>query len=250
MLSALDCFVTTSLVIRASGPQSNTFLDAIPQGTRSLLDIGCGIGLSSHTFARARTDLAIVGIDISPRNIEIAQRLFEEPNLTFRVGDLHDPVAGSPFDVISLIDVYEHIPPDRRDQLHHILSSSLAARGVVVLTCPTPLHQAYLRQQQPEGLQIVDEDITIDHVSRLANDLGASVIHYNIIPMWRRNQYFHAVMERSPSHDRVPPPKRRPISFAKRIVSRLRGGLPEQPEAESVEQRRQRVKQRLGMVVE
>ena len=180
-------------------------LDSIPPRAHSLLDIGCGIGVSSHAVARANGHLQVVAADISPRNIAIAKRLFDDANLSFHVSDMSTIPDGSPFDVISILDVYEHIPSDRRHGFHRVVSQCLKPDGVVVVTCPTPLHQEYLRHYEPGGLQVIDETITLKDILRLADDIDACVTRYEMISMWRQNQYFHAVLQRSPSYESLSP---------------------------------------------
>jgi SAM-dependent methyltransferase len=73
----------------------------IPEGLR-VLDLGCGTGRLLSTLNPTRG----VGIDFSPRMIEIASRT--HPNLEFVVGDIEDPATLAeivgPFDVIFLSD--------------------------------------------------------------------------------------------------------------------------------------------------
>ena len=226
-------------------------LNSIPPGARSILDIGCGIGSSSHAFARANGHLQVVGVDISPRNVEIAKRLFDDTNLSFCVSDMSNIPDGSPFDVISLLDVYEHIPSDRRHGFHRVLSQCLKPDGVVVVTCPTPLHQEYLRQYEPGGLQVIDETITLKDILRLADDIDAWVTRYEMISVWRQNQYFHAILQRSPSYESVSPTPAVAKSIGARVAKRLRRSLGREAIAsESSADRRTRVHRRLGLEVE
>jgi 2-polyprenyl-3-methyl-5-hydroxy-6-metoxy-1,4-benzoquinol methylase len=226
-------------------------VDSIPAGARSLLDIGCGIGVSSHAVARTHRHLQVVGVDISPRNIEMAKRLFDDANLSFHVSDMSAVPVESPSDVISMLDVYEHIPLDHRDRFHRVLSECLKPDGVVVVTCPTPLHQAHLRQYEPTGLQVVDETVTLQDIVRLADDIGAWVTRYEMISMWRENQYFHAVLQRSPSYDRMPPVPTVTDSMSARLARKIRRSIDRHAiPAESRADRRTRVHRRLGVVVD
>ena len=136
-------------------------LRGIPRSSRRVLDIGCGIGWSSRELARQLPSARIAALDLSPRLIDLAARLTVEANVEYSTQDVLDP-RWSPegtFDAIVMLDVYEHIPPTQRPQLHGTLSRLLAQRGVILLTCPTPDHQRYLREHNPAGLQPVDEDI-------------------------------------------------------------------------------------------
>lgn len=53
------------------------------------VDIGCGAGGTSLALARARPDLTVTGVDLSPSLIDIARtRGADVPNLSFRVADI------------------------------------------------------------------------------------------------------------------------------------------------------------------
>ncbi|MFN3075485.1 MAG: glycosyltransferase [Alphaproteobacteria bacterium] len=73
----------------------------IPEGLK-VLEVGCGTGRLLSEIRPARG----VGVDLSPRMIEIARRNF--PHLEFVVGDIEDPAVldtlEGPFDVIVLAD--------------------------------------------------------------------------------------------------------------------------------------------------
>ncbi|MFQ5953586.1 MAG: glycosyltransferase [Kiloniellales bacterium] len=73
----------------------------IPPQSR-VLEIGCGTGQLLAALEPARG----VGLDLSPRMVEVARR--KHPNLVFQVGDVEDPGTleglGGPFDFIVLSD--------------------------------------------------------------------------------------------------------------------------------------------------
>ena len=98
-------------------------LDSIPPRAHSLLDIGCGIGVSSHAVARANGHLQVVESTSARAISTIAKRLFDDAeSLVSCLRHVNWFPTGSPFDVISLLDVYEHIPLDRR---HRVSSRSV-----------------------------------------------------------------------------------------------------------------------------
>ncbi|MFA5965427.1 MAG: class I SAM-dependent methyltransferase [Sphingomonas sp.] len=60
------------------------------------IDVGCGAGGTSIALAKARPDLIVTGVDLSPSLIDIARsRGAIHPNLSFRVADIG---VGSDFD--------------------------------------------------------------------------------------------------------------------------------------------------------
>jgi len=60
----------------------------------------------------------------------------------------------APYDMITLLDVYEHIPRSEWAQFNAILRAAIADDGTIVVTVPSPLHQNHLLQVNPSGLQI------------------------------------------------------------------------------------------------
>jgi SAM-dependent methyltransferase len=147
----------------------------------------------------------VVGVDISPGRIAIAEKLFASDRVAFQVSAMTTPPPGGPFDLAIMIDVYEHIPVADRPTFHASLNHSLAPGGVVVMTVPSPLHQRHLAENNPAGLQVVDETIGLAEVARLADDIGGTILTYEFIPVWYTNQYIHVVISRSPHYQPLRP---------------------------------------------
>lgn len=72
-----------------------------------VLDIGSGHG--DVTFDVAKKAKAVVGLDISAKNVARAQRKYHRPNLHFVVGDAVTYTWHKEFDVIILSNILEHI---------------------------------------------------------------------------------------------------------------------------------------------
>ena len=60
-------------------------LDLVPLAGRSLVDVGCGDGTYTADLARRGGPSQVVGVDPSPRAVEVASR--RHPELRFEVGD-------------------------------------------------------------------------------------------------------------------------------------------------------------------
>lgn len=170
-------------------------------GRRRVLDLGFGLGWSSFEFSRCLPDSKITALDLSPRLVELAKAMFgAADNLSYACEDLTDGNWSgrheSRYDSCVMLDVYEHIPTGERRYFHQALSSVLSDDAVVILSCPTPLHQEFLRNNKPEGLQPVDEDVTFDDLVILAQDIGGTLGHLEHKSIWASNDYFHAVINR------------------------------------------------------
>ncbi len=87
----------------------------IPQGS-SVLEIGCGIG---DTLAALKPSRGL-GIDISPKMIEIARKKF--PDIAFEVGDLEALQVEEQFDYILIIETIGHVDDIQSafSQLHKV----------------------------------------------------------------------------------------------------------------------------------
>jgi len=178
----------------------NRVLGAADENTKLILDIGCGIGHSSERYAAHCPGWKVTGVDISPTNIETATRLFENERLRFLVSDLVENPFSERFDLISLIDVYEHIPRAHWSRFNSTLGDLLSDSGTLVLTTPTPQHQGYLHQFMPDELQIVDETVQIEDIVECARAIRATIVCYEQVVVWKRYDYLHVVMRRDPGY--------------------------------------------------
>ncbi|WP_010419564.1 class I SAM-dependent methyltransferase [Anaerophaga thermohalophila] len=129
---------------------------------QNVLDIGCGIGWSSHEIA-INSNAKILGIDLSKNSISTAKKLFKHPNIEFQHKDITTMTSTQTpkYDLILLIDIFEHIHPEERNNFFNIIKNLLSKKGKIILTCPTIHHQNFLENKHPENLQPVDEKIDI-----------------------------------------------------------------------------------------
>lgn len=166
-----------------------------------ILDLGFGLGWSSFEFSRVRKDAEILGLDLSSKLTGLASGIFgSNPRIHYECQDLTDNEwisrQSQNFDACIMLDVYEHIPAEHREGFHRALAQILSADAILVMTCPTPAHQDYLRNEKPQGLQPVDEDITFDDLLILAKSLDAEITHLEYVSIWMRNDYIHVVLSR------------------------------------------------------
>lgn len=222
-------------------------LRALDRPLLSVLDVGCGIGSSSHHIATKHRGCQVVGVDISPENIRIAKRLFESERLKFEVSDMTEVPPGGPFQAIVLLDVYEHIPRGEWTRFNELLASCLTDDGIVILTTPSPLHQQFLREHRPHKLQIIDETVQLADVVQLSKDLGALVTHYSSETVWKTNQYLHIVLERKPKFEKIQISDQRVEPFTTKILHKLNRFSGVGTNAKDREARRRLVAERLGI---
>lgn len=174
-------------------------LKMIDFSRKNVLDIGCGIGWSSFEFSKRAN--YVLGIDLSDNLIQLAAGLFKKENLKFEKVDVTktDLQLKGRFDIVSLLDVFEHIPLAERQKFTRSVNQVLEPSGLVYLTCPSLYHQNWLREQKPEGLQPVDEDVDIQALSDFASELNnGDVVYFAYQSVWRNNDYFHAILQKGP----------------------------------------------------
>ena len=102
-----------------------------------VLDVGCGYG--RFCFMAARRAAEVVGIDMTPQPIEVAEilkRSLDAPNVTFFNAELDDDFDdGEPYDIVVLGGVLEHlIEPDA---IIRSIAARLKPGGLLVSNSPT-----------------------------------------------------------------------------------------------------------------
>ena len=97
-------------------------LDGLPHGA-SVCELGVGSGAISLALVSERSDLTVVGVELSPDALKWAELNLKKlalPNVTFLQGDLFAPVAGRKFDLIAANLPYipvgdcDNLPPNVR----------------------------------------------------------------------------------------------------------------------------------------
>lgn len=175
----------------------------IPNASKNILDIGCGLGWSSHEFAKAFPDAQVEGIDLSPVLIETASKLFDQPNLDYKCYDLTQGLPEQKYDAILMIDVYEHIPCNDRAEFHKSIKQRLNDQGCLILACPSKYHQAYLKNNNPEGLQPVDEDVDFNTIQQVAKVINGEVVFFEYQSIWNEYDYLYAIIEIKPIYTKI-----------------------------------------------
>ncbi len=170
--------------------------DWAPLYPRRILEIGCGIGATPWRMARAWPQAEVIGTDVSTSSIEIAKTCFQRSNLAYREGLIEQGELKGTFDLIVMMDVYEHIAAVDRKALHVALNSFLSEDSRLVLSFPTPSLQQHIREHFPQDLQPVEEDIDLAEIATLAKETATEVVYYRKTGIWRYGDYAHLVLAR------------------------------------------------------
>jgi ubiquinone/menaquinone biosynthesis C-methylase UbiE len=111
----------------------NRFAEAMPRGGL-VADLGCGPGHVARYLAE-RTAASVVGIDISPKMIEIARQRYAGDNLDYAVGDMRRLAAFADASLAGAIAFYSivHFTVGQLPIVVAELRRVLAPRGLALL---------------------------------------------------------------------------------------------------------------------
>jgi trans-aconitate 2-methyltransferase len=220
---------------------ANRFVTAQIERSSRVLEVGCGIGLTTRKVARKAREGEVWAVDLSRRNIELAKRLGRRNNISWAVADILDDQSslkdwiGSSVDRIILVDVIEHVPAPHRSKLFERLASVSSEHARIVLTFPSVEYQRHLRATNPLELQPVDEDVFASDLERQGSEYGFSLAYWDVKDAWLTGQYVHAVLERRQAlrpvrritHPVVVRWRRRLAMCARRTLARLYRDAPQ-----------------------
>ena len=154
-------------------------LSGIIKKDMSVLDLGCGTGITTHYIAGLGAK--VIGVDLSPKLIEFAKLNSAHENAEYKVGDITRIDFGKKtFDVICLIDVMEHIPQEKIQNLLRNIKRYSNDNTIIYLNIPDARMQYWLRNNKPEKLQIVDEAYYITNIVNWFSSFKFYVIEVNI----------------------------------------------------------------------
>jgi 3' terminal RNA ribose 2'-O-methyltransferase Hen1 len=113
-------------------------------GAHTVLDLGCGEGKLLRELLQDRQFEQIVGMDVSIRSLEMAQKRLKLDRLPDRQAERLKLIHGSliyrdkrleGFDAAAVVEVIEHLDPPRLSALERVLFE-FARPQTVVLTTP------------------------------------------------------------------------------------------------------------------
>lgn len=93
----------------------NQIIQVIPPTlkVKRLLDVACGAGLITIELAKKLNSTNNVGVDISKEMIKKAKLLDKEKLVKWKVADIFEYKAAKTFDLVTGIDILEHIENDK-----------------------------------------------------------------------------------------------------------------------------------------
>lgn len=94
-----------------------------------VLDVGCGIGAVAYDVAE-KAGARVVGIDLDPVYIALAQERFPHPRVEYLQGDALVCLPPEAFDVVILSNILEHLP-DRPEFLNKLMAVTRSKRLLI-----------------------------------------------------------------------------------------------------------------------
>ncbi|HWQ90277.1 MAG TPA: class I SAM-dependent methyltransferase [Clostridia bacterium] len=141
------------------GRQLFAYFDAEDFRGKRLLDFGCGSGASTFCLAAMLPKTEIVGVELNPSSLALAQRVLAArglQNIKFAASPNPNslPTGLGSFDFITLSATYEHMLPEERRRVMPLLWSCLNYGGVLFIN-QTP-HRYFPYEGHSTGLWFIN----------------------------------------------------------------------------------------------
>ncbi|RZI45132.1 class I SAM-dependent methyltransferase [Candidatus Finniella inopinata] len=107
---------------------------SLPESVHNLLDVGCGPGTFLGNFLPS--SVKGIGVDIAASQIEFAKNSYDFPHLNFICIKDYLPFDNDFFDVVTCIELIEHLSHTEFDFLLKEMKRVLKPGGILLLTTP------------------------------------------------------------------------------------------------------------------
>ena len=159
---------------RGSNPRHlmvQQYLDKIIKPGMTVLDLGCGTEVTSFYMARNLGE-NVTAVDISPVLIDYARNKYNIGieninNPRFMIGDIAKLNLNTQFDVITIIDCFEHILPEEIVNLMDVIDKHSKDGTIVYLNIPDCQYQLFIKKNIPTACQIIDMAYPIKYIIEL-----------------------------------------------------------------------------------
>ena len=108
-------------------------LNRITPDSGNILDIGCGIGFSTHIIALNKDSITVEGIDIDTNKVEVASCYFKDEKKSFRVADINHMEIMKKYDSIVISDTFYLLSPQNQAAFIKKTAKSLCDNGTLIV---------------------------------------------------------------------------------------------------------------------
>lgn len=155
----------------------------LPDGIRTLLDLGCGTGLELEPIFKRFPQLTVTGIDLTAEMLQILSRKFSDKDLHLIRGDYLTCDYGGLYDAAVSFQTMHHFSYETKEKLYRRIYDAVKLGGVY-LECDymltDPAEETKLLNDRPRTMagELYHYDIpfTVDHQMLLLKGAGFSEV--------------------------------------------------------------------------
>lgn len=163
-----------------------------------VLELGCGVGIFTKLLAKKVKNGIIEAVDLSAKSIAVAENeLKHKKNIHFDVADVvkYKP-ENSDFDMITLMDVIEHIPLEHHGELFRNLAEIATEKTNILINIPNPQYIGYARINHPESLQVIDQEVELFTLMQHLEKNGLELVYFEKYGIWEQDDYHFMVIRK------------------------------------------------------
>ena len=163
-----------------------------------VLELGCGVGIFTKLLAKKVKNGIIEAVDLSEKSVAVAKNeLKDRNNIHFDVADVvkYQP-KNSDFDMITLMDVIEHIPLDHHAELFTNLAEIATEKTNILINIPNPQYIGYVRINHPESLQVIDQEVELFTLMQHLEKNGLELAYFEKYGIWEQDDYHFMVIRK------------------------------------------------------
>lgn len=208
-----------------------------------ICEVGCSIGLTSYQIAQTYPLVNIHGYDIADEQVNLANKIFKTDRTKFSVHDFMSPLQEQ-FDIVTLFDVFEHIPISKRKIFIENIGMLLKDKGRIIMTVPSHFSTSYNIINRKDLLQIVDEVVQLNDLIDFALYTNTCLSYYALVSIWNRHDYAHVIFDRE-----KPLQKNDPPLLTSSIIRKIKIKLGIDPFKSRIRSRKKLIKEKMGISV-
>lgn len=114
------------------GEDYKQFARAVPESAKRILDLGCGTGLELDALYNLRTDISVIGIDLSPDMLDALMKKHGDKDLTLLCGSYFAVPFPGAFDAVISFESLHHFLPEKKRRLFKRIYDCLTPGGMFV----------------------------------------------------------------------------------------------------------------------
>ncbi len=155
-----------------------TKLSQLVKPGMTILDIGCGTGITSHFMAQLGGK--VTAVDIAPKLIEYAKKESKHKNVKYICQDVTTLDLKKTFDLIVIVDCLEHTSFGDSLNFTQSIGKHSKNKTVIFLNIPDGKFQWYMTRMHKDKLQIIDEVWDISDVLNYFEEINFEPIEIEI----------------------------------------------------------------------